>query len=174
MGVDILVINEHTQKGQNKQIMLDVLAKLIIALEVVKSGKNTMLKCIDINENIWQDVIYILAFAFRKVYLVKTLAENLNNDIHYIIATDKLVNVNSLTAKCISLLEKCKSQCYNNRYNEHNRLLPNNFNNSEFTEWLTGYMNDIESYRNELSSLSQEGVTNLYDMFKAKAIWNLP
>lgn len=160
MGVDVLVIDIKDNSLEQ------ILSALLLSLSMVKKEKSVVWKIKQLDNKLLQDALYILSQNYGSLSITKPLAENLTNHVHIIIAQGKHQNT-------IKTMKKIRQLYQEIDYNTNNKRLLTN-TPKEFNVWVDGYMLQIQNYRQNILELVEQGETDIYDPFKAWAIWNLP
>ncbi len=143
------------------------LVRLVTALGIVSIGGTFVCKVSQLDDPLMLDLLWITTQCFNKVTLFKPLSTPSYNKVYYVIAADAKVN----NIEWIGYLE----DSYNRAVKEGKSIerllgkLPN-----PFVRWVTDYNNFILLYNKYLINETNRGVTELYDTYKCKAIWNLP
>lgn len=130
------------------------LIRLLTALNIISSGGDFICK---IKLDNMEDLLYITSKCFEKITLFKPISTSAYDDIYYVIAQ----NANKNNLEIISYLEsRINTKKF---FNE----LP-----ASFVRWLNDFSILMHSY---YKFLDQKRESNkLYDVYKCKAMWNLP
>lgn len=134
------------------------LIRLLITLNIISVGGDFVCK---IKLDNMQDLLYITSKCFEKITLFKPISISAYDNTFYIIAQ----NANKNNLEIISYLEhNLQSRVDNEKFfNE----LPRSF-----VRWLEDFYILMNSYYKFLNQ-NQEN-DKLYDVYKCKAMWNLP
>ena len=141
--------------------------RLIVALGVVKIGGTFISKVSDLSDPFMIDLLYITSQAFDKITLFKPLSIDITNNVYYIVAEDAKIN----NIDWVSYLEESYTSSVKN--DKDILRLVDQVPNS-LLRWITDYNNLILLYKKYLQDLEKSGISELYDTYKCKAIWNLP
>ncbi len=169
-GIDLVLGNYGPS---DKILPSGYIIRLIVALGTLKVG-GTFVSKINLNNNLgdklnnlMMDLLYITSQCFNKITLFKPISTNLNDDIYYIVAEESKTN----NIEWVSYLE----EAYVTSTKENKQII-NLIDNipTTFIDWVTEYNNLILLYKKYLQEQSNLGITDLYDTYKCKAIWNLP
>jgi hypothetical protein len=142
------------------------LVRLLVALSVGKIGCVFISK-VKLNSELMIDLIYITSKCFDKITLFKPLSTDLNDNIYYLVAQGS--NINNM--EWISYL----NESYEESIKKNKQILrlldriP-----TDIEKWITEYHNLILMYEHYLYEIRSSGITELYDVYKCKALWNLP
>ncbi len=140
--------------------------RLLIALSVGKIGA-TFISKIKFDSELMVDLIYITTKCFNKVTLFKPLSTDLNDDIYYLVAQESKIN----NMEWVSYLNDCYEESIK-KNKQIVRLIERV--TSDIEQWISEYHNFILMYKQYLTELRNIGINELYDIYKCKAIWNLP
>jgi len=123
------------------------------------------------------ELLYITSLCFDKITLIKplssSLSSNISDDIYYIVCQDAKINNIDWVSYLTSSYSKLDHDNNNNTNSAEIVQLLTGVP-VEFVEWVQGYKDLMLSYRNYLTQIKNIGITELYDTYKCKAIWNLP
>jgi hypothetical protein len=146
-GMDLVIIRSDS----------DIINDLIISLGTIKTGGKMVLYLSCLTDLV-KDLLYIISICFSKINLFKPLSTNMTKNDCYCICDGSKEN----TFEWIDFLKSLDDKNYI-------QLLDHR--DMEFNNWLTNYETDINNYIKHLNNTDK---IDLYDIYKCKAIWNLP
>jgi len=144
------VIGNYTQEITSHGYLI----RLLTALNIISVGGDFVCK---IKLDNIEDLLYITSKCFEKITLFKPISTSAYDDVYYIIAQ----NANKNNLEIISYLE---SKINNEKFFDE---LP-----QSFVRWLEDFHILMISYYKFL--VQEQDKDKLYDVYKCKAMWNLP
>lgn len=167
-GVDTVLANNNTDDNYYNYLL-----NLLISINTVKIGGSFICK-INLDKeklnSLMTDLFIITSKCYKKITLFKPISEDLNNNVHYLIAE----NANRNNINWSNILENAYSE--SRKQNKHIvSILVDNINEkSQMTAWINQYFNKIQLHKEKINHYAREGIKELYDTYKCKAVWNLP
>jgi hypothetical protein len=163
-GVDIVLGNYSDSVSG-----MGYLVRLLVALSVIKIGGTFICKIPEIKTQLMVDLLYITSQCFDDITLFKPISTELKDkdNIYYLVC--KKAKTNNI--RWVSYLEESYRESIdkNKKIEQLVDKVP-----LSFVKWIEEYNNLILLYKQYLIDTANTGVTQLYDTYKCKAIWNLP